>query len=295
MKFPTHYTDGLPVNIIKRKTIRDFLRNDSIHNTQIKFYQRSLIENRVLQDLKYVIGRTEFDYAITSLINPNIRYYHCDEILREAFYNQKWDISNCRKRSIFVSQSNYPIKGFHIMLKALRCIIKRFPDAVLYTTGDDPRNTNIRSIIKQNSYQRYVVSLIKKYGLSSNVVFLGTLSETEMCDQYLKSNVFVLSSTIENSPNSLGEAMMLGVPSISSDVGGVKDFITHNNDGFIYQCEAYYMLAYYIMKIFEDDNLANKFSVNAMEKAHKMYDREKIKCDVLNIYNDISKGVSNYV
>ena len=69
-----------------------------------------------------------------------------------------------------------------------------------------------------------------------------------MKERFLKSNVFVSPSTIENSPNSLGEAMLLGIPCISSDVGGVKNLLKHEEEGYVYQTDAPYMLAYYVKK-----------------------------------------------
>ena len=71
-----------------------------------------------------------------------------------------------------------------------------------------------------------------------------------MCEQYLKANVFVLPSAIENSPNSLGEAMMLGTPTVVSDVGGVKNMIDHEKEGYVYQPDASYMIAYYAGRFF---------------------------------------------
>ena len=89
--------------------------------------------------------------------------------------------------------------------------------------------------------------------LERNVVFTGPLDEEKMCQRYLKSNVFVCPSSIENSPNSLGEAMVLGVPCVASDVGGVSDMLKHKEEGFVYQTDAPYMLAHYVCEIFENE------------------------------------------
>ena len=51
-----------------------------------------------------------------------------------------------------------------------------------------------------------------------------------MCDRYLKSNLFVCCSAIENSPNSLGEAQLLGMPYVASFVGGVPEIAGMNAD-----------------------------------------------------------------
>lgn len=76
--------------------------------------------------------------------------------------------------------------------------------------------------------------------------------------RYLASSVFVSVSTIENSPNSVGEAMLFGCPVVSSCVGGVLDMLEHGQEGFLYQASAPYMLAWYVGCVFRDDGLENK-------------------------------------
>ena len=60
--------------------------------------------------MNYVIGRTNWDKNQVKLINRNINYFHCDEMLRDPFYNAKWGVDTCEKGSIFISQSSYSLK-----------------------------------------------------------------------------------------------------------------------------------------------------------------------------------------
>ena len=129
---------------------------------------------------------------------------------------------------------------------------------------------------------------IKKLGLEQNVSFLGVLNEEEMRDRFLKSHIFLSPSSIENSPNSVGEAMLLGMPVVSSDVGGVKNMLTHEKEGYVYQADAAYMMAYYIDKIFSDDELAVRLGENAHKHAMMTHDREKNFRTLMDIYKTIS-------
>ena len=138
------------------------------------------------------------------------------------------------------------------------------------------------------AYTVYLTDLAKKLGVLDRIQYIGSLSEEEMCKQFLKSNVFVSASAIENSPNSVGEAMLLGVPTIASYVGGTKDLLTEGIDGYLYQYDAPYMLAGYIDSIFSDDCLANKFSVNARAHAMETHSREKNYQQLMNIYKSIA-------
>ncbi len=282
-----HYTEGLPNRVINNYMPRDLFRPSSVIQGKKDYLKKGQYEIKSIQLVPYVIGRTDWDRAISYLMNPKLKYYHCNECLRDSFYHQKWEIDSIERHSIFVSQSDYPIKGFHYMLDALNYIVRYYPDVVLYTTGKDLLHLSVIDQLKITTYQRYIIQLIKKYGLEEHVRFLGTLSESDMCARYCKSHVFVTPSTIENSPNSLGEAMMLGCPVVSADVGGVKNMMEHGKEGFVYQSSAPYMCAYYVMLLFESNELAVSFSRAEREHAKKIFDRDTNYNELIGIYNDI--------
>ena len=188
-----------------------------------------------------------------------------------------------------MSQSQYPIKGLHILLEALPKILEQYPDTIVYTTGKNRLNRNLKSFLKEDAYDKYLKALIRKYSLENHVVFLGSLNENEMSDRFCKSHVFVSASSIENSPNSVGEAMLLGLPVVTSDVGGVKNMITHGEEGYVYQADAPYMLAYYVSRIFQNDETTLKFSKNGKTHAQKTHDRCKNLENLLMIYKKINK------
>ena len=81
------------------------------------------------------------------------------------------------------------------------------------------------------------------------MIFTGSLDETKMCEQYLKSNIFICCSSIENSPNSLGEAQLLRMPYLTSYVGGTPD-IASSTPETLYRYEETEMLAAKICDIF---------------------------------------------
>lgn len=288
--YEKHYYAGLPNNVINRYTLRDILKNDNIKKQKNKFIQRGRFEVEALKRVKHVIGRTDWDKACVTQINPEINYYFCNETLRSDFYNNEWNIESCEKYSIFISQCSYPIKGFHFMLEAMPHILKKYPDAHIYTTGNNPLEMNtLINKVKMNSYQKHIAELLRKLHIEDKVTFLGGLTESDMCQRFLKSHVFVSPSIIENSPNSVGEAMILGVPTISSDVGGVKNMLTHGEDGFIYQHDAPYMLAHYICEIFGNDKWALNFSSNAKKHAKATHSRLENLDTMLNIYESINR------
>ncbi len=285
-----HYAEGVPVKVQRSYTFRDFLRQDNIQQQQRKFAVRGDFEEKALRKARHVIGRTDWDKACTLRVNPGMRYHFCNETLREAFYEGDWDYNTCTKHRIFASSCAYSVKGFHYLLEAFADVLKVYPDATLTVTGGDPLQLRgMKDKLRQGSYARYIANLIRKYRLEGKVKFLGNLNAAEMKQAYLDANVFVLPSTIENSPNSLGEAMLLGVPCVASDVGGVTNLMRHNEEGFVYQSSAPYMLAHYIGRMFELGDCTDMRRA-AKQHAQKTHDAAKNLEDLLNIYRELQSG-----
>lgn len=283
-----HYFSDLPLKIIKRHTFRDLVFQDSIYQQKQKFEKRGKFEREALSQVSHVIGRTTWDRACSMQINSSLKYHHCNETLRNSFYKNYWELVNCEKHSIFISQAYYPIKGAHFMLEALALIIKKYPDAKLYIADDDIlRKDTWKARMKKTSYAKYIGEQIEHYKLCDNVFFTGGLDEEQMCQRFLKANVFVCPSSIENSPNSLGEAMLLGVPCVASDVGGISDMLIHQKEGFLYPSDAPYMLAHYVCEIFANEDRALSLSENGKSHALRIYNKEKNVRILMEIYNQI--------
>ena len=280
-----HYVEGIPHGVCNSFTFRDFLRQDNIAQQQKKFVRRGELEKQAIAKVSHVIGRTHWDKACTAQLNPNCRYHVCRETLRQEFYSGQWRYVNCNKHTICVPSCNYPVKGFHHMLEAFALVKKIYPDAVLTVPGDSVMNA---SALRENSYQRYQKKLIRKYGLENSIHFLGKLSADGMKQAYLEANVFAMPSTIENSPNALGEAMLLGVPCVAADVGGVTSMLTHEKEGFVYQSTAPYMLADFICRFFAMADSAESLGKAAREHALVTHNAETNLKDLLAIYQTLA-------
>lgn len=236
-------------DILKNITIRDILRRDTIFQQKRKFQKRGEIEEEYIRSVYHIIGRTSWDKAHIWAINPDAKYHFCNETLRPTFYNHKWEYDKCEKHTIFLSQASYPIKGLHKVLEAMPLILRHFPDTKIKIAGSSIVD---KPFYRITGYGKYICSMVKKLNLEDVVYFLGTLSEEQMCKQYLKANVFVCPSSIENSPNSLGEAQILGLPCLSAFVGGTMDMMQGCEQG-LYRFDDVAMLAAKVCMIFSDD------------------------------------------
>ena len=108
-----------------------------------------------------------------------------------------------------------------------------------------------------------------------------------MIDQYQQAHVFVCPSAIENSPNSIGEAQLLGTPVVSSYVGGTMDMVKDNETGFLYRFEETSLLAQRVCELFANRDLCNRLSEQARIAAKQRHCKEVNAATLLGIYNKI--------
>jgi glycosyltransferase involved in cell wall biosynthesis len=275
--------------ILKNLTIRNIFKNDSIFQLQKQFYRRGKFEEEYIKTCQYFIGRTQWDYAHIKSINSNSKYFFCNESLRDIFYSaKKWNRNYCERHTIFLSQSHSPIKGLHQVIKAIKLLISDFPDIKIKVGGSNvTKSNNFNEKMKLSNYGKFIRKLIKDLCLENYVEFLGNLDESQMVCSFQNAHVFVCSSSIENSSNSVGEAQLLGVPTIASYVGGMSDLIEHKKTGLLYRFEEVEMLADNIRIIFNNDSFANILSINAIQAASQRHNREVNLHQLLSIYQEI--------
>ncbi len=263
----------------------DFLRGTFMFREKKVMSRRGRNECSILSKVTDVIGRTSWDKAHALTINPEVKYHFMNETLRDVFYETPvWDYARCQKYSIFVSNSNPAYKGAHMVLKALPIILKSFPDTKVYFIGLDVLSSNPKDALRFQGYHVYLRRLIKKLKLEEHVRFYGSLTAEEMKQAFLDAHVYVLPSAIENSPNSLCEAQILGVPVVSSYCGGTADLVEHERTGYIYRYEEFEMLAHLVMDLFRRDSY-EKLSCDERKVALQRHDRKANALRLLEIYN----------
>lgn len=283
-EYARHYLDGIPCYEYLKP---GFCQGNyqTIYGQYKEFCKQTGNEIRAIKNVNHVIGRTDWDKACVNRINRKCVYHYCSETLRSCFYSQKWEISRMERHTIFVSQGNYPIKGLHNLLQALPAVIRRYPDTRVYVAGND------RFLKDGSPYGKYIHHILKKKNLYKHVFFEGLIEETKVCERLLKANVAVMPSNIENSPNSIGEAMLVGTPVIAAFVGGIPSILQHGREGILYQLNSEKMLSYYICQIFGDDSLACRLSQNGRKRAKSLYDQETNLHRLLEIYEKIETKI----
>lgn len=285
------YMADLPERIQKKRTFRDLIRRDSIRQQQEKFAVRGKYEEETIKRSGNITGRTAFDRENTAKINPEARYFFMNETMRSEFYTGRWKMDACEPYSIFLSQGDYPLKGMHFALEALAKLKADFPAGRLYVAGNSIiSQESFKQKLKRSAYGAYLIGLIKTYGLKDAVTVTGKLTAAEMKQQFLKSSVFICPSVLENSPNTVGEAMLLGVPVVASKTGGIPDMLTHEREGLLVPAGDVDKLAEAIARMWTNKEETQRFSEAAAERAAKTHDGNANYRRLLEIYDSILKA-----
>lgn len=280
--------DGLPKFFdFRYSTLKERLRFGCLRSRILLYKKNSKYEKEILNRVKYASNVNAWDYSATKSMNPNLKYFQIEYNLRKGFYSApKWNKDNILSHSIFVAPGSDPVKGLHVLIKAVANLKNIYNDISVTVPGI--KNVNGK-LYPKTGYVKYINKLIKKYDLASNFNFVGNLSEEQMIDGMLKSNVLVVPSQMEGTSLILREGAYLGVPTVASFRGGMADFIEDKKTGFLYDFFDYDYLSMRLSQIFEDVNLADKLSKNAISKAEKLHDPDKNYQDTINMYQQIIK------
>lgn len=253
------------------------LRNPLFKLLSIK--RRLNQEKEIFNISKFISGRTEWDRKITKMYSPNAKYFHIDELLREPFYRDSFSKGHHSNSLTIVSILNdNPYKGISTLMKTLYFLNKKRKIKFIWRViGLNKKDQTVKVALKKHQKTDYI----------SQIEFLGRLNASEVYLELSNASIYVHTSIIENSPNSICEAMMLGKPVIANYVGGIPSLINNNLDGVLIEPNSPEILATEILRLWNDKSLMKKLGSNAKKRAILRHDKNKILQSVLNTYKII--------
>lgn len=106
-----------------------------------------------------------------------------------------------------------------------------------------------------------------KLGLLSRIVFTGGINKSEIPQWMAKSDIFLNTTTIDNAPVSVIEAMAMGLPVVTTNVGGIPYLIENERSGMLVPPNDAKAMARAVIRLLSEPSLASAVSQNARATA----------------------------
>lgn len=282
----TPYTEkffsGIPADFIKKKEpIQYKLRGLSYLNDYEKMLFKSRRELEYLRNARYILGRTTWDRNITCLVNSRREYYVVNEVLRQPFYNAEWSKDRFGEPIQIVSTVSVGVyKGYETLLKAAKLLSEYARFSFKW---------NVIGYDRDNRCAKLSEELTGIRPGDCHIEFSGIVPAEEIVRILLGSDIYCHVSHIENSPNSVCEAMILGMPVIASFAGGTSSLLEDGKEGLLYQDGDPYSLAGKIVSLVLNNSYAKQLGKKARERAIIRHDPHKVSNELLIAYSNILK------
>ncbi len=242
------------------------------------YKKRAAIEREILASVKHVAGRTDWDRLIAGLLAPKASYYHINESLRPVFYQSEWKPPRNKKIRLFSTVSDQPYKGVNVLLEAAIELHRAGLEFEWRVAGID------WSAVMLKMFHHEV-------GLNEIPVHLcGKLDQDEMVNELLGADCFIQVSQIENSSNSLAEAMMLGLPCIATAAGGTFSMLRNGKDGVLAPEGDPFALAGTILEYSNRYEELIEMGASARVHALKRHDPETVIGQLMSTYKTLLKN-----
>jgi len=166
--------------------------------------------------------------------------------------------------------SNFrPVKRIMDVVKIFEKIIKEIP-AKLIMVGEGPDKEK-------------AMDYCAKQGIADSVKFIG--KSNQVFEVLCYSDLFILPSETESFGLAALEAMMMKVPVISSNTGGLSEVNVEGKTGFLFDVGDINGMAKKSIELLKNDDLLEQFKTNAQNEARK-FDLNQIVDRYIAIYQD---------
>ncbi len=235
-------------------------------------------EERIMRAGRWFIGRTDWDRSILAAVNPAAAYLHCDEIMRPPFYRTSWADAPHRGTTVYSTSSVMIWKGAETLMEAAGIVVRR---------GVNDLRVRIAGVRPGSELDAYYRRVARRFGVEAHVEWLGRLDAVAMAAELQGADVFAYPSHADNSPNSVVEAMLVGVPLAAAGVGGVPSLVADGVEGLLYPRGDAWLLADAIMRLLRDPARAALLGAAAREHALRRNDPAAIARRTLEIYEQV--------
>lgn len=282
------YENGISVNkALYHNSLKEIGMGDSILHESMGFKNLVQREKQIFSFAKNFIGRTAWDRRLVDIMAPQANYFHCDEPMRQPFIKNKWTQIKSRDRFVIVTtiQENL-YKGLETVFETSYLLADRL---------DKPLEWRVIGIPEGTAYAKAARKIANFPPSNSTVKLLGRKDCSELVEELLDADLYVHPSHIENSPNAVQEAMLLGMPVIATNVGGTPSLLIDGKEGILVQSKDPFAMAGAILELYKSPDKAKKMGENARKLGLIRNDSKEICSELLNIFDQVAnQTIMNY-
>jgi glycosyltransferase involved in cell wall biosynthesis len=276
-----HYFDGVSRGEVARDTLRlgRTLRGLSLYPRYRALRRCVAGERRAIAAAKFFTGRTRFDLDAVRRLNRDGQYFHGDHILAEEFCNAAESTRD--PDVIYCAGGRAPYKGIEVAIAATAELVRRGHDNVRLRVGGPVIGTEMGPILQRRAARE---------GIADRVNWLGRLSAAQIAEELSSCGVCLVPSHIDNSPNVLAEAMMVGAPCVASACGGIPSMVDERETALLFEPGDAAAAADEIGHLLSDPALAAKLGRAARQVAIARHDPKRIAVETLAMYAEMLSG-----
>lgn len=237
------------------------------------FRLQTPIESRIIRKCKYFGSRTEWANALIRTLNSNAIIYDLTEAIDPVFFEER---VRRPTRNILLVGSVEQRKGIEEALDAMSLIVAKCPSAKLLVVGDG--NPDYLEKLKHRTMSA---------DTGPNIEWLGFKTPEEIRALHARSAVLIHPCRIDNSPNSVAEAMASGLPVVASNVGGVPSMIDHGVSGILVEPRNHRQLAEAVISLLQNEAERTRLANRAKEVALERHLPSRVAEKTVRVYEDI--------
>lgn len=249
-------------------------------NGYYKDKSRLTMEERTWKCVKHYMGRTSWDKALVNTLTKGSTYHHVEEALRPTFLENKklWSCPKGGKLRLLSTGCSSFWKGIDVMLKTAHVLKEAGVDFEWNVAGG--LSSELKEIVEKKEEMRYA---------DNNINILGFCTPEQLIDIMCNSTMYVHTAYIENSPNSICEAQLVGMPIVSTMVGGISTLVRNGEEGDLLPANDPWQIANAIMELSKDNERMMRYSKNSRQHALERHNPENIMNQLLKCYKDLAK------
>ncbi|MFC1700724.1 glycosyltransferase family 4 protein [Patescibacteria group bacterium] len=187
--------------------------------------------------------------------------------------NRADNSSKCKEIILLTAARLMPWKGVDMLIEIMPDLISKYNKIKLVIVGDGPELRKLRFLVEELKLENYII-------------FKGKITRLELIDNMNMADLFLLNTNYEGMSHTILEAMKVGVPVITTNIGGNPEIIIDKQTGLLlnYRDMEQWILA--ISMILDDPDLVKKFVNNAKDSLKKFNWKNLIK-ETIDVFKNI--------